>query len=304
MKESERKEILTDLLKNHWGKIIIGILSLIVALIGIPVMFNFAFMWDSGHAKGQTSDWFVFYGNIFGGLIGGFFTYLAVVLTFRNEKKKKEEEMRPNLDIPNKSYEFIDDNNYNGSIAIDINNIGGSIAKNLECQLTLTNYDEVIDALKKIESDLKMKIITTKTSMVVCEKEEQDKVEIEQKTFMMVVNEDGKETPIGGVQNEYPSMFIGSCIPIHFNHEANAKFIIHPHVSRWINYIIKNRSIKDVQENEIFEFDLRMKYSSIEYGNYTDYFNLKWRFVGAIADKNLRYQYVLECTKLKSEIGA
>ncbi|QEL85886.1 hypothetical protein DN409_16475 [Bacillus mycoides] len=46
-------------------------------------------MWDSGMSKVKPSDWFTFYGNIFVGLIGGFFTYWALALTFKREAEIK-----------------------------------------------------------------------------------------------------------------------------------------------------------------------------------------------------------------------
>ncbi|MBR8645866.1 hypothetical protein KEH51_23440 [[Brevibacterium] frigoritolerans] len=57
-----------------------GLVTLLLALIAIPMMFNYWFLWDSGEAKGDTSDWFTLYGNIFGGLIGGFFYILGFVI--------------------------------------------------------------------------------------------------------------------------------------------------------------------------------------------------------------------------------
>ncbi|WP_180236243.1 hypothetical protein [Bacillus wiedmannii] len=40
-------------------------------------------------SKVEPSDWFTFYGNIFVGLIGGFFTYWAFTLTFKREAEIK-----------------------------------------------------------------------------------------------------------------------------------------------------------------------------------------------------------------------
>lgn len=72
-------------------------LILLLCFIVIPVLFNFLIMWDSGLAKGESSDWFTFYGNIVGGLIGGSFTYLALIKTLKRDEekeiKRKEEEM-------------------------------------------------------------------------------------------------------------------------------------------------------------------------------------------------------------------
>ncbi|WP_338470926.1 hypothetical protein R4Z10_19465 [Niallia sp. XMNu-256] len=67
------------------------VMTLIVTLIFIPIIFNIFFLWDSGYARGKTSDWFTLYGNIFGGLIGGFFTFIALMLTFRWEGEKQKE---------------------------------------------------------------------------------------------------------------------------------------------------------------------------------------------------------------------
>ncbi|WP_233005481.1 hypothetical protein [Exiguobacterium aurantiacum] len=69
-------------------------ITIFVSLILIPMIFNFFFLWDSGSAKGKTEDWFTLYGSIFGGLIGGFFTYLALIYTLNYDKSKlKKEEL-------------------------------------------------------------------------------------------------------------------------------------------------------------------------------------------------------------------
>ncbi|PEZ08791.1 hypothetical protein CN330_23820 [Priestia megaterium] len=66
--------------------------TIAIALIVIPMAFNFLFLWDSGLSKGKTDDWFTMYGSIFGGLIGGFFTYIALVYTLKHDKDKLEKE--------------------------------------------------------------------------------------------------------------------------------------------------------------------------------------------------------------------
>lgn len=69
-------------------------ITIFVSLILIPMVFNFFFLWDSGMSKGNLENWFTLYGSIFGGLIGGFFTYLALIYTLNYDKSKlKREEL-------------------------------------------------------------------------------------------------------------------------------------------------------------------------------------------------------------------
>lgn len=65
---------------------------IIVSVLIIPVVFNFLFLWESGYSRGKTEDWFTFYASIFGGLIGGFFTYLALIYTLEQTTSKLKEE--------------------------------------------------------------------------------------------------------------------------------------------------------------------------------------------------------------------
>lgn len=76
--------------KLNWKYIIF---PLVLGLILIPICFNysfiFLFIWDNGMSKYEPSDWFTFYGDIFLGLIGGFFSYWALALTFKREAEVK-----------------------------------------------------------------------------------------------------------------------------------------------------------------------------------------------------------------------
>lgn len=148
---------------NAWFVII----TLVVALVLVPIIFNFVFMWESGWSRGKTSDWFVLYGNIIGGLIGGFFTYLALILTLNYQNKDKKNEMRPRIDIPHQIIEFLDtgDEINNKQIVIVLNNVGGSLAKNIECSLSLSDFEQAVDALDKVKSHLKGDIIVVPNLM-------------------------------------------------------------------------------------------------------------------------------------------
>lgn len=113
------------------------IVTLIVSLIVIPIIFNFLFIWDSGLARGKTSDWFTLYGNIMGGLFGGFFTFIALRISINNEKEKemiidKQNNLRflVNFIVKNKS--FIDGLN---SYILMIRNITDSSYNDYLCSI-------------------------------------------------------------------------------------------------------------------------------------------------------------------------
>lgn len=204
-------------------KFIIG--TLVVSLIVVPVIFNFLFMWESGWSRGETGDWFTLYGNIFGGLIGGFFTYLALLLTFKEQNETKKKEIRPRIDIPHQTIEFIDSGdqlNYK-PIVIELNNIGGSLAKNIECSLSLPNYDEVLTALENAKNHLKIDFLRATTAHI------DDISDIEgkgKKSVHLIFRDDkgNQKTSLGSVYNKYESEFIGTCIPLVLNHEAKTQF--------------------------------------------------------------------------------
>jgi hypothetical protein len=279
------------------------VLVLIVALLVIPVTFNYLFIWESGEAKGKTSDWFVFYGNIFGGLIGGFFTYLALLLTFKKQEEEKIKEKRPRMDIPHQTIEFSDSDEVQFStIVIDLNNIGGSIAKNIECKLSISNFDEVIDALETSKGKLKISLLRPKTVHI--DDVDQINEKAPKNVHLTILDEEGKQkTSLGSVYEEYSSEFVGTCIPLILNYKAKTQYVLEYNVGYWINYIVQNRyyTYSRFNKNELFDFLLEVKYSSIEYGEFTDVFKIEWEFVGIMAiDSEIKYQYVLKSTKVKS----
>jgi hypothetical protein len=280
------------------------VVTVVVSLIVVPIVFNYLFMWDSGLSRGETSDWFTLYGNIIGGLLGGFFTYLALLLTFKEQKETKKEEMRPRIDIPHQTIEFFDtDEKPNFKlIAIELNNIGGSIAKNIECSLSLPNYDEVLEALEKARSHFKIDPLRATTGHV-------DDIAngSGRRSVNLIVRDDkgNKKTSLGSVYNIYESEFIGTCIPLVLNHQAKTQYILEHNVSYWVDYIVQNRnySAATYNEGELFNFNLEVKYSSDEYGNFIDTFNLEWEFIGMWVggESKLKYKYVLKSTKVNSQ---
>lgn len=106
--------------KGDWRKVITwATVILLVSLIAILMLFNFAFMWVSGVSRGKSSDWLVLYGNKFGGLIGGGFTYLALMLTFKEQKK----DSYPLLYLPKQNMDFIEDANPDNGLDLSFNQI-------------------------------------------------------------------------------------------------------------------------------------------------------------------------------------
>jgi len=210
-------------------------------------------MWDSGLSNGKTSDWFVFYGSIFGGLIGGFFTYLALLLTLNNERDEKVKEMRPRIDIPFQSMKFSSEKDNNDRIVIELNNIGGTLAKNLECKLSISNYDE-------IRTDFK----NNTGSFIVGSKEEDIYFNLWETT------EGGHRGDwIGTFCKEYDDVFIGSCVPLTLNYKAKSIYLLDYEVSEWVNRL-------GGLGEKIVTMNLEVKYSSLEFGDFTDNFKLEW----------------------------
>ncbi|MGE7917173.1 hypothetical protein [Lysinibacillus xylanilyticus] len=273
-------------------RIIFVLITLVVTLVVVPIAFNFLFLWESGWSKGKTSDWFTLYGNIIGGLIGGFFTYLALLLTINDQKKSKQEEMRPRIDIPHQTIEFEDTGEEinDKQLAIELNNVGGSLAKNIECSLSLVNLNETVEELKKVKSSLKVNLLDVTDRRI-------NKKGIN----MIVLDKDGNhKASLGNLYSEYVyTEFIGNCMPLVLNHEAKSIYFLNIHISRWLNYIAQNRFYTEgwYNKNEIINFKLKVKYSS-EYGDFCDNFDFEWKHIGIRnEDSKAKFNYVLKSKK-------
>lgn len=267
--------------------------TLLVTLIGIPVLFNFVLLLGTGLAKGNMSDWFTFYGNIFGGLIGGFFTFGALLLTFKKEKK----DMKPQIDIPHQGIEFIDDGKGTDSfipIAIELINIGGGIAKNIECNLELSNYEDVLEYLER--NSKSMNISVTKHDPL-----DLGEMYSELKgTFRIYGKLDGVNNVMGEYREKYESSFWGSCLPITVNQEAKVNFVLHRGLRNWINYIGRDRTSYHQPKKVLFNFKLEVAYESGNGEKTTDFFKLKWEDGGIrLEEDKIKQQYILRSEKLK-----
>ncbi|ALC85711.1 hypothetical protein AM499_07650 [Bacillus sp. FJAT-22090] len=145
------KEKVSNLTNN---KIVLVIASLVVALLIIPIGFNFFFMWESGFAKGNTSDWFVLFGGIFGGLIGGFFTYLALVFNLKSEKAK---ENITRLDFINRSIQrsILNNKNFIDMTLKEFYKIRGSVGEDLKVKIEEEsfNFDFRFSSLNDVIKD-------------------------------------------------------------------------------------------------------------------------------------------------------
>jgi hypothetical protein len=273
-------------------------ITLFTSLVVVPFLFNILFLWDSGMARGETSDWFTLYGNIFGGLIGGFFTYLALLLTIRKQKEDKVNDMRPRMDIPHQSFDFVDDENDFKPIKIELNNLGGSIAKNIECTLSLTNYEEVISTLEDNKNQLNIDLTEAKTIRI----EEIQDISTSKSDIRTILFDKGKngqrKSSLGGVTKNYSSEFIGTCIPLVLNYEAKTHYILEYNVGNWIKYIVRNRKYSSISENELFKMNLKIRYSSNEYGEFEEDFMLEWKSLGIWVDSQMIFKYVLKSCKV------
>lgn len=271
------------------------IYTLFITLIIIPISFNVFFLWESGFAKGKTSDWFAFYGNIFGGLISGFFTYIALILSFQRDKKLKKEENSPKIDIPHQNFKFKDSEQLLDPIIIKLYNTGGSIAKNVECRLTIDNFEEVIKEIEKNKNELDVKIKTTQIYQTNSNLKEEY-------AALFGIDNQSNSIFLGGVTERYPPEFIGTCIPLLLNHNANLEFKLPINLSKWMYYIIKNKDYTNGICKELFKFNLEIRYSSDQYGDFSETFELEWNLNSIVTyDSTFEYNLILESTKIDSE---
>lgn len=270
------------------------IISIIITIVIIPISFNFFFLWDSGLSKGSISDWFGFYGSIFGGLIGGFFTYGAVILTINNQKREKEKDLRPKIDIPHKNFYFSDSAPFE-PIVIELNNIGGSLAKNIECSLVLENYEEVISLTKENQEDLGLKIYDFKTLKI----DKVPDIESKRKVSAIIVKQKYPDRSLGGVYINYEEEFIGNCVPMAINYEAKVNYELPIEVSNWINYIVRAKKTNENISNELFDLKLTVKYNSGKNDEYVDTFILSWILNTAISSgRELTYKCILKSKRI------
>lgn len=282
------------------------LITLIVSLIIVPSLFNFLFLWESGLSNGKTSDWFTLYGNIIGGLIGGFFTYLSLLLTFKEQKETKIEEMRPRIDILYQTIEFIDSDaqfTYN-PIVFELNNLGGSIAKNIKCSLSLTNFGEVLKDLEDRKTELDIEINrATNQKLEEHSISDESTVKISRLANLCLLKNGEKQATLGNVYKEYRPQFIGNCVPLVLDYEAKAEYTLPANISLWTSYIVQNTEVHvdEVNENKLFKFLLKIKYSSDKFGDFEESFKLNWEFVEAWSEeKTIKYKYILKSEKSES----
>lgn len=287
-------------MKFDWKFVVI---ALFIALIGAPILFNFLFIWESGWSKGDTSDWFTLYGNIFGGLIGGFFTYLALLLTFKEQRNTRIETLKPRIDIPHQRIEFVEDGNgasLSNPIQIEFNNIGGSVAKNIQCRLSISNLDEVIANL----DFRKYKFSAEKKEYRISKVGNVTFPEVISNTIYIKNEKNEVIDTIGSIYSIYNWEFIGSCVPIIINHQAKVNYEIPQNVSALLDIIarMKKNRIGYPEKGDFFVLKLEVQYSSIEYGETTDYFKIELHADGIeLSDAKIKHIYILKASEIDSE---
>ncbi|WKA59951.1 hypothetical protein QWY16_07545 [Planococcus shenhongbingii] len=298
-------------MKFDWKFIII---TLIVALILVPVSFNYLFMWESGWSKGAESDWFTLYGNVFGGLTGGFFTYLAVLLTLRHDKQSKEKETAPQLDILHKNISFklnSIDHELN-KIGIELTNIGGSLAKNIECTLFLPEIDKTIELLSEI---VKINNYAVENDEMVMHPDNYGNILSFQKVGFGIEYNDRwrlEETDKNTkeyidekyISKEYYPKFIGHCMPLKFDSTAKVEYVMDVSITSWIQTILNNLgSVLDNKNDELFKFHLKVEYTTTESILITNLFELNWDFVTIDIDESrseATFKYILRSKLLEA----
>lgn len=269
------------------------VITLIVALIVVPISFNYLFMWDSGSARGETSDWFTLYGNIFGGLTGGFFTYLAVLLTLRHDKQSKEKETAPQLDILHKNVELRENivENESSNIIVEITNIGGSLAKNIECTLIIPELEDFVELVKKENID---NIIIHKFPFS----------ESTGSSWTLVENSAQTNNPfeLEVIHSKYSSKFVGHCMPLKLDQNAKVEYIIDSSVIIWLQSLLgASQKAYLNKNNELLKLHLAIKYSTEESKEVEDTFELYWDFVTIDYDEKIDgvlFKYILRSKKI------
>jgi len=64
-------------------------------------------------------------------------------------------------------------------------------------------------------------------------------------------------------------VFIGSCVPLTLNYKAKSIYLLDYEVSEWVNRL-------GGLGEKIVTMNLEVKYSSLEFGDFTDNFKLEW----------------------------
>jgi hypothetical protein len=116
-------------------------ISVIVSLVLFPITFNYLFLWENKFYRGETSDWFTLFGGITSGLIGGFFTYIALWITLNRELKKEEKQrVEKIIEINEEKERFIiffvlKTKHYNDKLFQEFLNISNNINENYSNEL-------------------------------------------------------------------------------------------------------------------------------------------------------------------------
>lgn len=255
-------------------------------------MYDSSKIFERNYVNGSESDWFTLYGNIVGGLLGGLFTYFALEMTF----KKEHNDNAPKIDISNQKIDFFESKDifYRNEVPIELINIGGTIAKNIECKLTISNFDEVIEWWKVNKY----------------KKEQKHNIEINfldhqqgESCQLIVKSSSGKNYSLGGLHKETFS-FLGSSVPIMINHESKIYFSFDNTISNWLHFMAEHLDYAKSEKEKIFSFDLEVNYEAEGYKKIQDKFHLQLSLTGIHAtigvqdhDSHLKYQYLLKVNK-------
>jgi len=248
-------------------------------MIIFPIVFNFLFLWDSKHMNGNTSDWFTLYGGILSGMIGGTLTFLGVKITLKHKDKRNEEEKKPKLDILDQHFLLNAGLSYDHrkNIEIKVQNLGGSIAKNIEAKLKFKDFDKLINeaenrANKGIKDNLYINSFIDPRN------------EVKRASLSVELDIDHKvQDFIFGNIGEVYFRLIGNCIPIELDFRSYAGFEVPSDVHGWITYFWGSTNWDkrgEFFQEGVFDMILELKYHSIDNKEFIQKFNLSFKDQG------------------------
>lgn len=162
-------------------------------------------------------------------------------------------------------------------IVFNIQNFGGTIAKNIEAEISFNHLEELVENAKKVFK----------------EKIEGYGPEVESRIFSMgqvdnrgayllmknVTADDKLIDNHYGVLNEKYHRLLGNCVPINLNYEAEAELVLPKDIHGWMSYFY-GYGRKVVFEQGLFDMTLKLKYLSLDNKKYEKKFNLSFKDKG------------------------
>lgn len=253
---------------------------------------NSTSFWKIIISNTDVSDWFTLTGGVLSGVIAGALTFFGVKLTINHNEKKEILESLPKLEVLDHQLYLSASQNreQRGNIVFNIQNFGGTIAKNIESEIMFKDFEKLVnkavDAFPKISP-----------------KANSNSPKVDSRIFGVANNYKGRAAYLiianmnmdniitdnhYGTINEKYHRLLGNCVPINLNYEAKAQLILPADIHGWLTYFFGIAKF-EVFEEGLFDMLLKLSYSSLNNEKYNKEFELKFEYSDLVESSQNEY---------------